>query len=219
MAKVHTSEESITRIIDILQKTSIGLECDMEELQNTYSQAAIGWNDKKYHQLGDVIKIVDVRVRNVIEAIDLSKNECLKWKQNLQEYNATLFYGYTEAQKKQDIHALITFDVYKSISHEIDNKIVNKTFNGITIKGKKNHFIDRVIGYYEETNYSLSGRRQGVSIDDVISTLNNPLDSSSGTSPDGMPSLTLYGENCQVTVNPQTGFLIQTNVQRRSSRA
>ena len=128
-----------------------------------------------------------------------------------------LLKGYKEAQQKQDIHALVSFKTYKAVSREIDKALVGKTFDGITIKGKKTHFIDRVIGEYQESDYKQSGKRQGVKIVDVVDCLQS-LNKSSRINDDGSISLTYESKNCQVTVNPETGILIQANPIKRRKR-
>lgn len=134
-------------------------------------------------------------------------------KYNRQEEFA-LLKGYKEAQQKQDIHALVSFKTYKEVSREIDKSLLGKTFDGITIKGKKTHFIDRVIGEYQESDYKQSGKRQGVKISDVVDCLQGTTKSFRINS-DGSVSITYKSNKCKVTVNPNTGMLIQTNPSTR----
>ena len=122
-----------------------------------------------------------------------------------------LLKGYKEAQQKQDIHALVSFKTYKAVSREIDKTLVGKTFDGITIKGKKTHFIDRVIGEYQDSDYKQSGKRQGVKIGDVVDCLQGQQ-KTTRTNADASLSWTYKSKKCQVTINPQTGILIQTNL-------
>lgn len=139
-----------------------------------------------------------------------------KMKYNKQEEFA-LLKGYKEAQQKREIHALVSFKVYKAVSHEIDRVLVGKTFDDIVIKGKKTHFIDRVIGEYQESDYTQKGKRQGVKIDDVANCLQG-MKKTSRVNDDGSISWTYVSEKCQVTINPETGILIQTNPTKRRKR-
>lgn len=150
-----------------------------------------------------------VGVQNIPKT--LAKFQEMKY--NRQEEFA-LLKGYKEAQQKQDIHALVSFKTYKAVSREIDKALVGKTFDGITIKGKKTHFIDRVIGEYQESDYKQSGKRQGVKISDVVDCLQGTIKSSRSNS-DGSVSITYKSDKCKVTVNPNTGMLIQTNPSTR----
>lgn len=81
------------------------------------------------------------------------------------------------------------------------------TSDGIEVKGYKTHFIDRVIGTYQDKD---GYAREGVSVDEVIYVLQN-----SKTQKDkiknGLKSRTYFGVDSTVTINPDTGILIQTN--------
>lgn len=126
-----------------------------------------------------------------------------------------LLSGFKKANLKNHISPLVSFKVYKQVSKEIDEKLVGQTLGDITIKGKVTHFIDRVIGEYQESDYKQEGKRQGVRIDDALDALQNPLSKKERINEDGTKSLTFVGAKCKVTVNPVTGMLIQTN---RNSR-
>lgn len=127
-----------------------------------------------------------------------------------------LLYGYKVAVEKQDISSLVSFKVYKQVSKAIDRKLVGKIFEGIRIKGKITHFIDRIIGEYQESEYKQEGKRQGVKIDDALDALQNPISKRERKNADGTISLTFISNKCKVTVNPRTGILIQTNKNSRS---
>ena len=164
-------------------------------------------DQQQYERWKDV-----VGVKNMPKT--LAKFQEMKY--NRQEEFA-LLKGYKEAQQKQDIHALVSFKTYKAVSREIDKALVGKTFDGITIKGKKTHFIDRVIGEYQESDYEQKGKRKGVKLKDIVACLQGK-NKHSRVNEDGSISLTYEGENCQVTVNPDTGVLIQTNPTTRRKK-
>lgn len=148
----------------------------------------------------------------------LEKFQQMKYNKDKQK-EFELLKGYKEAQEKQDIYTLVSFEVYKEVSREIDRVLVGKTFDGIEIKGKKTHFIDRIIGQYQESDYPQHGKRQGVKVEDALYALSNPLEKQKRQNPDGTISLTFVSQKCKVTINPDTGMLIQTNPNtRRSSK-
>lgn len=90
---------------------------------------------------------------------------------NVYEYQ--LLMGYNRAVKKGDISPLVGMDVYRKTADDIQNKIVGiKTANGVHIQGFSTHFVDRVIG---QTGDSHTGLRQGVSVEDVLDALVNPV--------------------------------------------
>lgn len=142
-----------------------------------------------------------------------SKKEFDKLKlKNPREYK--LMDGYILATKKGDISVLIGYDTYKKIASEIEEKLIGITAkNGIIIEDYSAHFIDRVIGGFEESNYVQSGKRKGVKIDSILETLLNPksIGDIVYNRNTNKPSIVFKGLNLDVSVNPETGTLIQTN--------
>ena len=171
-----------------------------------------GWKNRKRDELQYERWKKAVGKNNISETLE--KFQQMKYNKDKQK-EFELLKGYKEAQEKQDIYTLVSFEVYKEVSREIDRVLVGKTFDGIEIKGKKTHFIDRIIGQYQESDYPQHGKRQGVKVEDALETLNNPIRITSRVNEDGTISKTLFGKECQVTVNPKTGILIQTNRKRR----
>ena len=119
------------------------------------------------------------------------------------------FQAYGRAIESGELTPLADFNLYKSISAEIDSTIVGKmTSNGIMITNKSEHFISRTIG-------SIWERRNGVTLKDVVDALTNPervgpiRESSNGR------SQRFDGKNCYVAINPDTGMLIQTNPHKK----
>ena len=107
-----------------------------------------------------------------------------------------------------ELTPMADFSLYQAISREIDDVIVGTTTtNGIVVKSKSDHFIARVIG-------SVSERRSGVSTDGVILALTKPdrIDPVKINPETGQKSQRFIKKHvCAVTVNPETGNLIQTN--------
>ena len=117
------------------------------------------------------------------------------------------FKPYKRAVQTGELTALADFSLYQETSMEIDDKLVGlTTSNGITITGKSNHFISRVIGSVEQ-------RRSGVDIQAVAEALTyqeadvHPIK----IYKDGSTSQKFRHGGVEVTVNPNTGNLIQTN--------
>ena len=81
------------------------------------------------------------------------------------------------------------------------------TSQGTKISGKSDHFTNRIIG-------SVDQRRSGVSVDDVIDALKNPVTVTSRTG-ENLTSVRYVGKAATVTINPDTGNLIQTNPTHR----
>jgi hypothetical protein len=109
------------------------------------------------------------------------------------------------------------FEQYENDYHQIQNKLVGKTAsNGILITGQSKHFLQRMIGTMtdpEKLQNDLSIiRRSGVNLQDAIDTLQNgtirPIIVNEKT---GKRSQKIVGNMCDISVNPDTGLLIQCN--------
>ena len=118
------------------------------------------------------------------------------------------FKAYVRGVKSGELSPLADFDLYKATSSEVDKKIVGlATSQGTKITGKSDHFTNRIIG-------SIDQRRSGVSVDDVIDALKNPVTVTSRTG-ENLTSVRYVGKAATVTINPDTGNLIQTNPTHR----
>lgn len=127
------------------------------------------------------------------------------------DWNA--FKAYARSIKSGELTPLADFKLYKDTSMEIDKSLVGQiTSNGIEIKGKSNHFIARVIGSVEQ-------KITGVDIQDIYEALTNP-------NTDILPIKTYSNGRSQkfrfngveVSVNPDSGNLIQVNPLKRSKK-
>ena len=124
-----------------------------------------------------------------------------------------LLKGYINAVNKGDISPLIGYETYTKIAEKIEENLLGiTTKNGIIISNYSAHFIDRVIGQYEESNGILSGKRKGVSIDSIKETLLNPVSiGKEMINKNGNRSIVLKGIGREVSINPDTNTLVQTN--------
>ena len=115
------------------------------------------------------------------------------------------------------ISPLSGFDNYENLYNRIQTEIVSKeAANGTIIQGQVPHFMQRVIGTMVDPEKLKKDlriiRRSGVNIDDISDALFNPekigpvLIRSTG-----QKSVKFIGKNCAVSINPDTGYLIQTN--------
>ncbi len=122
-------------------------------------------------------------------------------------YNFALDYNRSRANNM--ISAFTPFEDYVKYKRLIDSEIVGlTTADGIEIKGQTKHFIERVFGTTQDPK---TGRpRSGVDIDVIIDALKNPVK----IVPHG-DSIQYRSAQCFVSINPQTGMLIQTNPNTR----
>ena len=116
------------------------------------------------------------------------------------------FQYYSNAIDTGDLSPLASFDLYQHKSNEIDQLLVGKVAaNGIRITGKSKHCIVRLIG-------SVSQRRSGVNTFDMLDTICNPLRIDPVTYNSNGKSQRFIGRNAVLTINPDTGSIIQVNL-------
>lgn len=120
-----------------------------------------------------------------------------------------LFKSYTKSRSNNMISAFNSFDDYKKYRGLIESDIVGlTTSNGIEITGQSKHFIERVLGTGEDPK---TGKpRNGVEISDIKDAILNGKVRTRKNDPDSIKFIT---DNCIVSVNPNTGHLIQVNPQ------
>lgn len=115
------------------------------------------------------------------------------------------FKAYSKSIRTGELTPLADFNLYKETSKEIDDVLVGQiTTNGILITGKSDHFIARTIGLVEQ-------RRNGVSVEDSLDTILNPLKIDSVCNNANGSSQRFIGKVSAVSINPVTGVLIQVN--------
>ena len=137
-----------------------------------------------------------------------------------------LLKGREKAIQNHDISALIDEETYINVAKEVDKKLVGlKTSDDIMITGYKTHFIDRVIGEYQSSNETINKNsfavkaeimsekpRQGVPIEYIKDCLQNSDKATIKPHKSGKRSKTyILKGKCAVTINPDSGDLIQTN--------
>lgn len=107
------------------------------------------------------------------------------------------------------------FDNYSALYHRIETEIIGqKTSNGVTITGQSEHFMQRVLGTM--TDPEKGKPRSGVSIEDIQDALFNPKSVDEPVArDDGLRSIKFRGAACDVTINPDSGSLIQTNPRKK----
>lgn len=136
---------------------------------------------------------------------DLKYNDIKEW---------STMKDYFKARTKGYISAFSSYGDYKAVKKELSNKIIGiKTADGLEIKSYSKHMVDRILG---TSNDPKTGRpRSGTTVDGVLDALINPvtitetkarkLDKVAET------SKKYIGRTTTVSVNPDTGNLIQCN--------
>ena len=128
---------------------------------------------------------------------------------------------YTQDVKDGWISPLSGFDNYKQLYQQIESSIVGKTTsNGILITGQSRHFMQRVIGTMADPKKLADDlqivHRSGTEISDIMDALFSPERIDPPViRENGRRSIRFIGSRGIVTVNPDTGQLIQTNQRKR----
>ncbi len=124
---------------------------------------------------------------------------------NSNEWN--LLNDYKKSRENNMISPYTSFDDYVLYKNRIDNELIGITTpDGTVIKAQSKHFIERVFGTNEDPNTKRS--RNGVSLEDIKSTL---LKGEVKISKRTDNSKKYVGDTCEVSVNTETGNLIQVN--------
>ena len=131
------------------------------------------------------------------------------------EYN--LLKQYARDVRTGWVSPLSGFANYRKQYNRIQTEIVGKTAaNGTMITGQVPHFMQRVIGTMVDPQKLKDDlkviRRSGVEVDSIVEAVFHPVEIDNvKVRKSGKRSVKLIGEKCAVTINPDTGELIQTN--------
>lgn len=178
------------------------------------AQARINALDKMYGTISEKAGLLPQRsrmavsgfrnVKTIEELKDTPKYAILKTQQNRE----WLKRGYERAVKNGDISALTGFDHYMKVAEQVERNLVGTTTSdGIVIDGYVTHFIDRIIGSYEQS-------REGVNISDILSALQHPLSTKDTPRVSGAGRQYII-EICKVVLNPENRRLIQVSPRRK----
>lgn len=180
-----------------------------------YVPADMKYKQWKVEHVADAATVKERGLFNEYRAI-LGKNapksieDFLKIRYNKNDWKE--FSAYAKSVKSGEITPLADFSLYQEISKEIDSKLVGiTTANGITVTDKSNHFIARVIGSAEQ-------RRSGVYINEAMDALANPSRIDAVKENKNNNSQRFISDLVAITINPDTGLLIQVNPRRRKKK-
>jgi SPP1 gp7 family putative phage head morphogenesis protein len=125
---------------------------------------------------------------------------------NINEWS--LVKDYAKSRENNMISAFTPYSQYKEYKEIINSDIVGlTTSNGIKITGQSKHFIERVFG--TNADPKTNRPRSGVGINDIKDALLNGSVRIRKSDPNSIKFIT---DKCMVSINPNTGVLIQTNL-------
>lgn len=122
-----------------------------------------------------------------------------------------MFRTYAHSVKNGMISPLSGFKNYQKIYDEINEKVIGvKTSEGSEVTRQSKHFMERAIGTMKDPKTGRS--RSGVSVEGIRDALENPMTVRAiRTDLQGERSQKYIGEKATVSVDPDTGTLIQCN--------
>lgn len=127
----------------------------------------------------------------------------------------SLMKKYKKSRSNGKLSAFSTFDDYRKYRDIIQNDIVGlNTSDGIKITSQSDHFIERVLGTTVKEGPKKDKKREGVSIESIYDALINTLEYSQKVTSNGN-SRKYIGNDVEVTLNPDTGKLIQVNPRKK----
>ena len=195
-------------------------------LDSTYERSKVREWQKKNKALidahADMLKRDYSREKAYLSSTEKKPTMTISGKTAPKDKQEWLRKKYEEAKKEGYISALVTFKTYNQTAYKITKNIVNtSTKDGIMITGFTPHMIDRIIGNYKASNekinddsfavkFGIVGTRKGVKFKYVVDCLKNGKSSGVKIDKKGKKSITYRTDKCQVSINPDTGELLQT---------
>ena len=119
---------------------------------------------------------------------------------------------YAKMVNKGEVSPLLGYKAYRNKALEIERELVGiKAKDGTVIKNYSAHFVGRVIG---ESAANSEYNRPGVEIADIKDALLGGELRKTQTDGKGKKSQLFVGQKCKVSLNTNTGNLVQTNAKK-----
>lgn len=120
------------------------------------------------------------------------------------------YFGSIEEGK---LSVLVDFPLYEDYYRQIEERVIGQVVGDVEIKGQAKHFLERVFGCVRDPE---TGRpRTGVALEDVFDCIENPVEIGPiKIDKDGKPSFCVVGRGAKISINPDTGNLIQISPRR-----
>lgn len=135
-----------------------------------------------------------------------------KYKSIVDAGDERLLSGFIRAVDKGDINVLVGIDEYIFCARSIEKELLGLvSVDGTQLKAYTTHFIDRMIG---QTSERKEGMRTGVPIEKIKETIVHGSVERTSITSNGKKSVKIVLDDVAVTINPDTGSLIQTNPRR-----
>ena len=124
-----------------------------------------------------------------------------------------LLQTYASSIKRGYMSPLVGFGMYEQYHATVERELVGVKVGAATITGQTDHFLERVFGCMKDPK---TGKpRNGTALKDVIDCIKNPKEILPIEQGKNGRSFVVVGNRAKVSINPDTGELIQTNRWRR----
>jgi hypothetical protein len=211
-AILKTKEKRLSEFCDTNDLYSEKDRVRVVGFNKSVSQKAVYGNNRYF-----VKQMKSYGIENPPKSLDIFEN--MKYNNSPE---CKLMNAYITSVKKGKFSPLVGYDHYKKLHNEINNSLVGlTTTNGIEITGQSDHFIERVIGVIKDPD--TGKKRLGVELQDIQDALTNDKAMKPKISrdkngnilydEDGKPKISqlFVTDKCAVSINPETGVLIQCN--------
>ncbi len=172
------------------------------------------WAAQEYYNVWSKSIGVNESIKTLAKYYDVKYNDSPRYE---------LLQQYVKDVKSGWVSPLSGFANYETLHNRVESELVGRTTsNGIQISGQSKHFIQRIIGTGADPKKTDAAgnpvRRSGVEFDDIADALFNGATYPPRTDPaTNKSSQKFYNDVCIVSVNPDTGTLIQCNPRRKGS--
>ena len=128
------------------------------------------------------------------------------------------FDKYKTAVNKKEAHPFVGYELYRNRCLEIERELIGiKTVAGITVNDYSSHFVCRSLGAttWDTKDEGRNKREQGkkpVSVESIKNALTSGTVGKTKIDSNGKVSVLHIGNECMISVNPDTGVMVQANV-------
>lgn len=201
---------------DFLKQTGRRRDSSRSQI-GTFGRSEAGkatWQAQEYYNVWSKSIGVKESIKTLAKYYDVKYNDSPRYE---------LLQQYVKDVKSGWVSPLSGFTNYETLHNRVESELVGKqTANGIQITGQSKHFIQRIIGTEADpikTNAAGQPvRRSGVEFEEIADAILNgtarPLKVDAKT---GSRSQKFCNGICEVSINPDTGTLIQCNPKKERS--
>ncbi len=156
---------------------------------------------KRYYQKWSKEIGVNVSIETLAKYYDVKYNNSPRYE---------LLKKYTHSVNSGILSPLSGFDLYEEYHQHIESELIGMTVGDTKITGQTQHFLERVFGCMKDPKTGKS--RNGTALEDIFDCLKNPVSIQPvRIEKNGEKSFVVVGRKAKVSINPDSGLLIQTN--------